>query len=420
MPAAILRPSVAVIVVAAGSGTRLGLGQPKAFVSLAGRPILSRSLDAIFALDDETQVVVVVPADRVEQAGDIVAQVAGAAVGYATVVVGGESRQASVEAGLAALAESVDIVLVHDAARALTPTAQFASVIDEVRSAGRGAVPGLPVSDTIKRTDGFGLALATVDRSELSAVQTPQGFPRQQLQRAYEFAADEFTDDAALVAAAGFEVAIIHGDPLAFKITTAWDLRRAEQELAPAPEHRAWRTGVGLDAHAFVTGGPGHPEADADAEFVGTPEAAPVPEHAEELWLAGLFWPGERGLVGHSDGDAVVHAICDALLSASGLGDLGSVFGTADPRFEGAHGDVFLRHTAALLAGAGFRIANVSVQLVTNRPLFSPRRLEAQAVLSAQLGAPVTVSATTTDGLGFTGRNEGVLAIASCVVHPAQ
>ena len=395
-------------------------------MTLAGRTILSRSLDAIFALDTETQIVVVVPADRVEQAVDIVAEVAGAAVEYATVVVGGESRQASVEAGLAALADSVEIVLVHDAARALTPTAQFAAIIDEVRETGRGAVPGLPVSDTIKRTDGFGRALATVDRSELSAVQTPQGFPREHVQRAYELAADEFTDDAALVAAAGFEVAIIHGDPLAFKITTAWDLRRAEQELAPAPEHRTWRTGVGIDAHAFVTRGPGHPETDASAEFVGMPksapmlEPAPMSDNAEELWLAGLFWPGERGLVGHSDGDAVVHAICDALLSASGLGDLGSVFGTSDPRFAGAHGDVFLRHTAALLASAGFTIANVSVQLVTNRPRFSPRRLEAQAVLSAELGAPVTVSATTTDGLGFTGRDEGVVAIASCVVYPAQ
>lgn len=366
-------------------------------MNLAGRTILSRSLDALFALEHETQIVVVVPADRVQQATEIAVGAAGSAAEYVSVVVGGASRQSSVAAGLGALAPSVGIVLVHDAARALTPTSQFAAVIDEVLSTGRGAIPGLPVSDTIKRTDGFGLAVATVDRSELAAVQTPQGFPREQLERAYAKASDDFTDDAALVSAAGFDVAIIHGDPLAFKITTAWDLRRAEQVLAPAPEFGVPRTGVGIDAHAFALDSP--------------------PDRP--LWLAGLLWPGEPGLAGHSDGDAVAHAICDALLSASGLGDLGSVFGTSDPQFENAHGDVFVRHTSELLAAAGYRVANVSVQLVGNRPRFSARRLEAQNVLSAQLGAPVSVSATTTDGLGFTGRTEGVVAIATCVVYPS-
>ncbi|MEA9985825.1 MULTISPECIES: 2-C-methyl-D-erythritol 4-phosphate cytidylyltransferase [Subtercola] len=397
-----MNPTVAVIVVAAGSGTRLGLGQPKAFVSLGGRSILSRSLDALFALDDEAQVIVVVPEDRLDEALSTAQDVAGAAAPYVTVVAGGESRQQSVNAGLAVLLPSVQTVLVHDAARALTPVAQFEAVIDAVRQSGYGAIPGLPVSDTIKRTDGFGLAVATVDRSELAAVQTPQGFPRAQLEQAYAAASDDFTDDAALVAEAGFAVAVIHGDALAFKITTAWDLRRAEQVIesafvAAAARPVPPRTGVGIDAHAFADEGE---------------------EATHPLWLAGLEWPGERPLAGHSDGDAVAHAICDALLSASGLGDLGSVFGTADPRFEGAHGDVFLAHTVGLVEAAGWRVGNVSVQIVGNRPRFGARRPEAEALLTGLLAAPVTVSATTTDGLGFTGRTEGVVVIATALIYP--
>jgi 2-C-methyl-D-erythritol 4-phosphate cytidylyltransferase/2-C-methyl-D-erythritol 2,4-cyclodiphosphate synthase len=154
------------------------------------------------------------------------------------------------------------------------------------------------------------------------------------------------------------------------------------------------RTGVGIDAHAFAA-------ADED----------------EGLWLAGLAWPGERGLSGHSDGDVVVHAICDALLGAAGLGDLGSRFGTDDPELAGAHGDVFLSRTREILASAGFTVGNVSVQLIGNRPRFSPRKAEADALLSSILDAPVSVSATTTDGLGFAGRGEGLTAIATAIVH---
>ncbi|RFA09971.1 bifunctional 2-C-methyl-D-erythritol 4-phosphate cytidylyltransferase/2-C-methyl-D-erythritol 2,4-cyclodiphosphate synthase [Subtercola boreus] len=389
-------PRVAVIVVAAGSGSRLGHILPKAFVEVAGRTILSRSLDPVFALADAVQVVIVAPADRLAEAEQLGSDVAGSASAYLTVVQGGATRQESVARGLAVLRASVQTVLVHDAARALTPTAQFDAVIDAVAASGRGAVPGLPVSDTIKRTDMLGIALETVDRSELSAVQTPQGFPRDQLERAYAEAGHDATDDAALVTEAGFPVAIIPGDPLAFKITTAWDLRRAEQELQPATALALPRTGVGVDSHAFAL----------------QPDEQP-------LWLAGLFWPGENGLSGHSDGDAVSHAICDALLSAAGLGDIGSTFGTDDPRFSGARGEVFLTETLRMLGAAGLRIGNVAVQLIGNRPRFAARRQEAESVLAGILGAPVSISATTTDGLGFTGRAEGVVAIATALVYPA-
>jgi 2-C-methyl-D-erythritol 4-phosphate cytidylyltransferase/2-C-methyl-D-erythritol 2,4-cyclodiphosphate synthase len=232
-----------------------------------------------------------------------------------------------------------------------------------------------------------------VDRSELSSAQTPQGFRREALDSAYRSATVEFTDDAALMADAGHPVAAVPGHPLAFKITTAADLDRA-RGVVGAPSSAAVavpRVGVGTDVHGF--GGEG------------------------ALWLAGLEWPGEPALSGHSDGDAVAHAIVDALLAAAGLGDIGTHFGTDHPEYAGAHADVFLARTLGLLSDAGWRVGNVSVQVQANRPRFAGRRAEAEAVLSAALGgAPVSVSATTTDGLGFTGRTEGVAAFAVALV----
>ena len=391
----------AVVVVAAGSGTRLALGKPKAFVEVAGRSILERSLEAVFASSVPTQVVVVVPAALVDEARSLVDRVAGPAGAYASVVAGGDSRQQSVAAGLTVLGPDVATVLVHDCARPFTPTSQFDLVAVTVESTGEGVVPGLPVTDTIKRVDADAAIVATVDRSELVAVQTPQGFPRAALDAAYRAATAEHTDDAALFAAAGHRVRTVAGDPVAFKITTPWDLRRAETLVAEgeagAPGREAsgrpgprLLTGVGTDVHAF------------DAE--------------QPLRLGLLSFPGEPGLAGHSDGDAVAHAIVDALLSAAGLGDIGSSFGTDDPRFAGASGDVFLTATLDLLADAGFIPVNVAVQVIGNRPRLSARRAEMHEALSRVVGVPVSVSATTTDGLGFTGRGEGVAVIATALV----
>ncbi|MBM7411708.1 2-C-methyl-D-erythritol 4-phosphate cytidylyltransferase/2-C-methyl-D-erythritol 2,4-cyclodiphosphate synthase [Clavibacter michiganensis] len=388
-------PRLGVVVVAAGSGTRLGAGIPKALVEVGGASLLARSLSSVLGLAEEAHVVVVAPDTHLAETTAVVDAVAGAARGSVAVVVGGATRQGSVAAGLAALAGSVDTVLVHDAARALTPTALFAAVADAVRAEAAGIVPGLPVTDTVKRVDPAGECLGTVDRSDLVGVQTPQGFPRADLDAAYVRADAEHTDDAALFQASGGRVRVIPGDALAFKVTTGWDLRRAEELVArdegSGSTASRLRSGIGTDVHAV--------------------------DATQPLWLAGLHWRGEAGLAGHSDGDAVSHAMCDALLSAAGLGDIGGVFGTDDPELDGAHGEVFLRRTAELVRGAGYRIVNVAVQVMAVRPKLSPRRAEAERILSAAVGAPVSLAGTTTDGLGFTGRGDGVAAVATALVE---
>ncbi len=381
---------VAIVVVAAGSGARLGHAEPKAFVELRGATILERALRGVFESSEPAQVIVVAPNARLAAARRIVEIAAGAASDDVTVVAGGESRQSSVAAGLAVLEHDAEVVLVHDAARALAS----AELIDRVVRAvtpGIGVIPALPVTDTVKRIDARERVVETVDRSELVHVQTPQGFSRAELVAAYAAADREYTDDAALFSAAGHEVAVVEGEPRAFKITTRWDLNRAEHLLGQTSARAAGlRTGIGLDVHAFDDGSP--------------------------LWLGGLYWPDEPGLAGHSDGDAVIHAICDALLSAAGLGDLGARFGTNDPQFTDAASETFLHETLALVVGAGFAVVNVAVQVVANRPRLSARRDEIEARLGELLGAPVSVSATTTDGLGFTGRGEGVSALATALL----
>jgi 2-C-methyl-D-erythritol 4-phosphate cytidylyltransferase/2-C-methyl-D-erythritol 2,4-cyclodiphosphate synthase len=364
-------------------------------VGLGRQTILRHALHNVFEAP-AAQVVIVAPAGR-EGDARTDAEAAGPRE-LVTVVTGGGTRQESVAAGLAAVWADVEVVLVHDAARALTPPDVFERVIAAVDATGWGAVPVLPVVDTIKRVDAAAI-VEGVDRSQLAAAQTPQGFRRDILDAAYRAAREDYTDDAAVVAASGHRVGTVAGDARAFKITTPADLERARQlvgeplPVAPQPSPRAPRVGIGTDVHAY--GGDG------------------------ALWLAGLEWPGERALSGHSDGDAIGHAIVDALLSAAGLGDIGTHFGTDHPEYAGAHAEVFLARTRAILGEAGWRIGNVAVQVQANRPRFSERRAEAEQVLSDALGAPVSVSATTTDGLGFPGRGEGVAVCAVAMVFPA-
>ncbi|MBF0671955.1 MAG: 2-C-methyl-D-erythritol 4-phosphate cytidylyltransferase [Salinibacterium sp.] len=385
-------PRTAVVIVAAGSGTRLGLGEPKAFVRVAGRTLLGHAVASVLGMTSPAQIVVVAPTDRVETAASIARELAGPVADLVTAVAGGATRQESVAAGLAAVRGSVDVVLVHDAARAFTPSSLFDTVADAARSTRAGVLPVLPVADTIKQVTRDGAVVGTPDRAELAAAQTPQGFPREELVDAYAAATVEHTDDAALFAAAGHAVTTVSGDPLAFKVTTPWDLSRAETLAAGrSRDVPAFRSGIGLDVHAF------------------DPESP--------LWLGGVYWPDEPGLKGHSDGDAVCHAICDALLSAAGLGDIGGRFGTADDRFAGAHGDVFIRETVRLVAGAGYEVVNVAVQVIANQPKLARRRVELEQNLSGLAGAPVSVSATTSDGLGFPGRGEGLTALATALIR---
>ncbi|WP_306231853.1 2-C-methyl-D-erythritol 4-phosphate cytidylyltransferase [Agrococcus beijingensis] len=395
----------ALIVVAAGSGTRLGRTRagrpvPKAFAEVAGAPILEHALRGVAGLG--ASIVLVVPSGFEADASAIAAR-AGV---RAAVVAGGATRADSVAAGLAAIGHA-RLVLVHDAARALTPMASFDRVLAALRAGAAAVVPVLPVVDTIRSAGEEGLG-AIVDRSSLRAMQTPQGFDVPTLRRAYEAAGDAraaSTDDAQLVQALGEPIVAVHGDELAFKITTPADAARAEALLAQeagvaeqatpagqttggaAPE---LRTGIGVDVHAF--GGDG------------------------ALWLAGLEWEGQ-GLAGHSDGDAACHAIVDALLGAAGLGDIGALVGVDDPRFAGARGEVFVRAAVALLAEHGWAPVNVAVQVLGVRPRIGTRRDEAQRVLSAMVGAPVSVSGTTTDGLGAIGRGEGVQAMATALIR---
>lgn len=402
-------PCTGVVIGAAGSGTRLGLGMPKAFVPVGNTTMLVRALRGLAELSGDIAVVVAVPPND-DAAQRLARESLAALVGtfgarliHASTVPGGETRFDSVRAAIRALPERCDTILVHDAARALTPGDVFERVANEVRARETGIVPVLPVVDTLKAVDDTGQVIATPDRETLRAAQTPQGFPAEALRAAYETGDSAATDDAGTFEAAGGVVCTVAGDPLAFKITTAEDLARAEQlvaEHAPVtsavPVMPDLRVGVGTDIHAFD-------------------------EHSE-CWLAGLHFPDEPGLSGHSDGDAASHAIVDALLSAAGLGDIGTLFGTDDPRFAGAHGRVFLTATRELLESEGWRIHNAAVQVVCRRPRFGDRAAEAAQLLSQVLGAPVSVAATTSDGLGFMADTQrgGVFAFATaCISRPA-
>lgn len=349
--------------------------------------MLEVCLQQVFAADIQS-VIVAAPPTALEAVGALVqalrARVASPVM--VAVVPGGRTRQASVAAALAVVPPGTGVVLVHDAARPLTPSTQFDAVAAIVVASGGGAVPALQPADTVKAVDGRGVVERTLDRARLAAVQTPQGFPFDALVHAYERADAEYSDDAALFAADGGTVVVVPGDPAAFKITTRWDLARAQDLHRPVG---GLRTGLGVDVHAF--------------------------DPAVALQLGGLSWPGP-GLAGHSDGDAVCHAIADALLSAAGLGDVGGVFGVDRPQEAGRPGLDFVRRVVQLLAEVGATPVNVAVQIVAIAPKIAPRRVQMQQVLSEAVGAPVTVSGTTTDGLGFAGRGEGLTAIASALI----
>jgi len=409
----------AALVPAAGRGERLGPGAPKALREIGGEPILLHAVRGLLASGRVDLVVVAAPPSD-EGVAEVRRILAG--LEHSVIVVpGGATRQQSVALALAAVPEQgYEVILVHDAARALTPPATIAAVIEAVLAGLPAVVPVLPVADTIKSAvvadDGSTSVDRTVDRSGLRAIQTPQGFRREVLARAHAAAGHDATDDAGLVESLGESVGMIPGHVEAFKVTTPFDLvlaeavlnsraltvlaRPAESEPPPVTSPLPL-VGIGVDVHAFAS------EQESEVE--------PHP-----LRLAGLDWPGQTGLLGHSDADVVAHAACNALFSAAGLGDLGSNFGTDQPEWKGAAGTALLAESARRVREAGFAIGNVAVQLIGVRPKIGPRRAEAEAVLTEAVGAPVRLSAATTDGLGFTGRGEGLTGIATAVVFPAE
>jgi 2-C-methyl-D-erythritol 4-phosphate cytidylyltransferase/2-C-methyl-D-erythritol 2,4-cyclodiphosphate synthase len=372
--------SFSAVVVAAGAGLRAGPGEPKVWRTLGGKPIVRWSVEGLLAAGAR-EVVVVVARDRL---GHVDEALAGLLNWRA--VTGGKTRADSVQAGLAAItAARTQPVLVHDAARPFVSREHVGRLLAALELAD-GAVPALPVADTLKRGDG--LIDETVSREGLWRAQTPQAFRVGRLKAAYRRwpANEEPTDDAAVVERAGGHVAMVPGDPMLMKLTYPEDFLLAEQLAA---SRRIVRTGLGIDAHRF---GPG-----------------------DVVWLCGIRIEHDLGLVGHSDADAGLHAITDAVLGAIGAGDIGEHFPPSDPRWKGASSDQFLRHAVGLVKTQGGRILNADVTLICERPKIGPHRQEMRARIADLLDVPierVSVKATTTEGMGFTGREEGLMAQA--------
>jgi len=375
------QPKSAAIIAGAGLGNRLGAKLPKALIQIDGISLVERAFAALSSVVDE--IVITAPEGFADEFRKIVGD-------SAKVISGGVLRSDSVKLALAALSPSVEYVLVHDAARGLATSDLASRVLSELKAGEVAVVPALAVVDTIKEVDSSGYVLNTPDRSGLRAIQTPQGFSVSVLKRAHD-ASEDATDDAALVEAIGVKVKTIAGEARAMKVTNPEDIALAISMINP--QSKELRVGFGTDAHAFSN------------------------DLTRELWLGGLLWPGEVGVDGHSDGDVAAHAICDALFAAANIGDLGSNFGTSDPKYKNASGTSLLKETLQRVEGAGYEINNVSVQIVCNRPKIGLRRIEIIGALSSALnGASVSVSATSTDGLGFTGEGKGIAAVATALL----
>ena len=377
----------AAVIVAAGVGRRAGGETPKQWRQVAGKPVALWSAETLMAAGARPLVVVISKEDAA-----IAAEVFVGLEGV-EIVIGGTERIDSVRAGLDALrAHPPEAVLIHDAARPFVTSAHIADLLGALEQA-EGALPALPVSDTLKRTGPDRIVIETPGRDGLWRAQTPQAFRYTALVDAYARwpAGETPTDDAAVLERVGGRVALTPGDPMLMKLTYPEDFPMAE---ALAGAARVVRVGQGLDAHRFGEG--------------------------TSVWLCGIEIPHDQSLIGHSDADAGLHALTDAILGAIGEGDIGDHFPPTDPQWRGAASDLFLLHAVELVKRKGGRLLNVDVTLVCERPKIKPHRAAMRERLASLLGLPlgrVSVKATTTEGMGFTGRGEGLAAQAIATVE---
>ncbi|MEZ5924782.1 MAG: bifunctional 2-C-methyl-D-erythritol 4-phosphate cytidylyltransferase/2-C-methyl-D-erythritol 2,4-cyclodiphosphate synthase [Hyphomicrobiaceae bacterium] len=385
------------VVVAAGRGTRAGTDGPKQYVALDGAPVLQRSLAPFLDHPRVGRAIVVVHADDLDLYREATADLTDRLLAPA---MGGDTRQASVRAGLEALSgRPPDNVLIHDAARPFVDPGTIDRVMDGLAGS-VGAIPALAIHDTIKRGDAGGRIQETVERTGLFRAQTPQGFRFAAILDAHRRAAAVgiagLTDDAHVAEWAGLDVALVAGTHANTKLTTATDLLEAENKLLRDRLFAQGETvtGSGFDVHRFTTG--------------------------DHVWLCGVQVPHIRALEGHSDADAPLHALTDAILGALGEGDIGVHFPPSDPQWRGAASEIFVRHAVERVRIRGGRLVHADITIVAERPRIGAYRAAMTGRLAELLALPaahVSIKATTSERMGFTGREEGLAALATVTVR---
>jgi 2-C-methyl-D-erythritol 4-phosphate cytidylyltransferase / 2-C-methyl-D-erythritol 2,4-cyclodiphosphate synthase len=389
--------TVALLVVAAGKGARLGAVRPKQYLPCAGKPLIVHTLEALIAARPFSAVAVAI---RAEDRGLYEEALTGLAPAVRAIIgppaIGGETRQQSVLAGLEALARSSPtIVLIHDAARPFPSPALIARALQAAEAHG-AAAPGTPMIDTVKQVDADGRVLQTPARASLRAVQTPQAFRFPLILAAHRRAAKEgvggLTDDVAVAEWAGAPAFVFDGDPANLKVTTIEDLRAAEARLTGGATET--RVGQGFDVHAFAPG--------------------------DHVWLCGVRVPHTQSLSGHSDADVGLHALADALYGAIAEGDIGAHFPPSDPQWKGAASHLFLAHAANRVRKRGGVIVLLDATLICETPKIGPHRDAMRARVAEIAGLDIgraAIKATTTERLGFTGRSEGIACLATATVR---
>jgi len=375
--------TITAIIVAAGKGERVGGPVPKQYALVGGKSLLAHAVTAFSSHQSIDQIIIVIGEGQSDLAREALAEVSGHRV-----ITGGAERQDSVAAGIAAAGDA-DILLIHDAARPFLPHAVIDRLIDAL-TLYHGAVPVLPVADTLSRGErNLG---DVVDRTDLYRIQTPQAFRAEAIRTAHhQWRGAAATDDAQMARAAGFDVALVAGDIMLEKVTTPQDFAEAERRISA---RLISRSALGFDVHQLASG--------------------------EELWLGGIKIDHDKGLVGHSDADVALHALTDALLGALGDGDIGTHFPPSDPQWRGARSQRFVEHAAQLVSTAGGIIDYVDLTLICEAPKIGPHKDAMRAAIADMLGISVrkvSVKATTTERLGFTGRGEGIAAQAIATIR---